>query len=373
MKKVIIIGFIFTILFSCEKKDDICDSDSCNTYLKIWKELLISRNNLTESFFNEHIFPYSTEIDSWNDGKSFRVEYKVKIDWAEADLNDQFIIWLDPSTTGLYPSIPAPRSTYLAKEQINKMADIFAFGSSLYDIAMIDNLKYSSLDDAIQELKTAASVNQLNPGQVYFEQPNIHGSTGHPFLKSGATISQSENKCLSCKIDLATGETEVKQVPCVTIIWFCFGKGTQITMKEGKLLPIEKVKMNDTILSANVNSLQTEEVIVQKIDSVYHNNMVKLLFSDSTINNNTTDHPYFVKNKGWCSCEPSVTLQLYNIKAKQLQPGDICYKYSNNRLEEVVLKTITKYPGKVMTYNISKLTRNKNYFANGILVSNEEP
>jgi len=372
MRKAIIIGFIFTVLFSCEKKDDLCDSDSCNTYLKIWKELLISRNHLTETFFNEHIFPYNTTIDSWNDGKSFRVEYKVKIDWAEANLSDQFIIWLDPSTSGLVPSIPASRSSYLTKDQINKMADIFAFGSSLHDVAMIDNLKYSNIDDAIQVLKTAASVNQLYPGQVYFEEPNIHGSLGHPFLKSGATISQSENKCLSCKIDLATGETEVKQVPCVEIIWFCFGKGTQITMNKGKLLPIEKVKLNDTILSANINTSLTEEVIVQKIDSIYHNNMAQLLFSDSTINDNTIDHPYFVKDKGWCSCEPSETFQNYNIKAKQFQPGDICYKYLNNSLKEVVLKTITKNPGKVMTYNISRLTKNKSYFANGILVSNED-
>jgi hypothetical protein len=73
MRKTILIGFLFTILFSCEKKDDLCDTDNCNTYFKIWKELLISRNNLTEAYFNEHIFPYSTMIDSWNDGKSFRV------------------------------------------------------------------------------------------------------------------------------------------------------------------------------------------------------------------------------------------------------------------------------------------------------------
>jgi hypothetical protein len=175
---------------------------------------------------------------------------------------------------------------------------------------------------------------------------------------------------MSCQIDLVSGETEVRQQPCA--IYFCFGKGTQITLKNGKSLAIERMKKNDTILSANTNTLLIEEVIVQKLDSVIHTNMVQLFFSDSTINNNTSDHPYFVKGKGWCSYKPAETLKKYDIKTKQLQTGDICFKYVNNKLKEVQLETITENPGKVMTYNISRLTKNKSYFANGILVSNEE-
>jgi hypothetical protein len=121
MRKIIIVVFIFTIIFSCEKSTDFCESGECQKYFKIWKDIFISRNQLSESYFNDHVFPYRTDIDSWNDGKSFRVEYKIKIDWAEANLSDQFIIWIDPSTTGLYPSIPTPRSTYLSKDQIAKL------------------------------------------------------------------------------------------------------------------------------------------------------------------------------------------------------------------------------------------------------------
>jgi hypothetical protein len=372
MRKVLILGCLFTILFSCEKKDDLCDSDTCKTYLKIWKELLISRNHLTEAYFDEHIFPYSSSIDTWNDGRSFRVEYKVKIDWAEAKLNDSFIFWLDPSTIGLFPAINAPRATYLIKDQINKLIDQFAFASSIYDVAQTEHLKFTSQEEAIEVLKTASGADQLNTGQVYFEQPNIHGSPGHPFLKSGATINKQENKCMSCKIDLVSGETEVRQIPCVEIIWWCFQKGTKISMYDGKLLSIEKVKIKDTILSVNTNTFLLEEAFVERIDSAFHTNMIQLIFSDSTINNNTSDHPYFVKGKGWCSYEPSETLKKYKIKVEQLQVGDICLRYHNNSLTEVKLKSVTRTPGEVMTYNISKLSRNKSYFANGILVSNEE-
>ena len=100
--------------------------------------------------------------------------------------------------------------------------------------------------------------------------------------------------------------------------------------------------------------------------------MVRLTFSDSTININTSDHPYFAKGKGWSSFSPSETLQKYKIETRQLQIGDICYKYMNNKLTEVRIKVISENPGEFMTYNLSRLAKNNSFFANGILVSNEE-
>ena len=371
MRKVILIVFFLSLIFSCEKQvTDFCDSEDCNTYLKVWKELIISRNHLTVSYYNDHIFPYKTETDSWNDGKSFRVEYKVKIDWAEANLNDQFIIWLDPSTAGLYPSIPAPRSTNLSEGQINILLNDFAFSSSIHKVAKIDHLKYDSRDEAIGVLQAASGVNDLGKGEVSYENPSFNIDLGHPFLKVSATINSSENKCLTGKIDLVTGETEVRNPPCV--IYFCFEKGTRIALSNGKSLPIEKLQINDKILSVDIETWSIGEDIVQKIDSVIHKNIVQITFSDSTINYNTSDHPYFVKGKGWCSFKPSETQGNYNIKTKQLQPGDICFKTVNNKLVEVKVKTITEKSDEIMTYNVSGLKKNKSYFANGMLVSTEE-
>lgn len=371
MRKNILIIIFLTLIFSCEKQvTDFCDSEECNTYFKIWKDLIISRNQLSESYYDDHIFPYKTEIDSWNDGKSFRVEYKIKIDWAEANLSDQFIIWLDPSTAGLYPSKPTPRSTNLSKSQINSLLDIFAFSSSIHKVAKINHLMYDSREEAISVLQIASGVNNLGSGEVSYENPSFNIDLGHPFLKVFATINRNENKCLSGKINLVTGETEVREQPCA--IYFCFGKGTLIPFNNGKLVPIEKLKINDKILSFNIETWSIEEDIVQKIDSVIHNNIVQLTFSDSTFTNNTFDHPYFVKGKGWCSFKPSETHENYDIETKQLQPGDICFKTVNSKLVEVKVKIITEKTDNIMTYNISRLKKNKNYFANGILVSTEE-
>jgi hypothetical protein len=60
------------------------------------------------------------------------------------------------------------------------------------------------------------------------------------------------------------------------------------------------------------------------------------------------------------------------LHTNQLLAGDTCFKFRNNKLTEVLIKEITENPGEVMTYNISRLKTNKSYFANGILVSNEQ-
>lgn len=213
MKKTILICFFFTFLFSCEKTD-LCESENCTTYYNIWKDLFISRNRLTEGYFNKHIAATYSEIDTWNDGQSFRVEYKVKIDWAEANLSDQFIIWIDPSTAGLYPSLQLPRSTWLNRSQINSAIDLFAFSSSIYKVAMVDHLKYSSRKEAKAVLEEASGVNNLEDGEIYYESPSFNECLGHPFLRITDEIDISKNECISCKLDLVTGEKEVNNVPC---------------------------------------------------------------------------------------------------------------------------------------------------------------
>jgi hypothetical protein len=213
MKKTILICLLFTLLPSCEKAD-LCESENCTEYFNIWKSLFISRNNLTQEYFDKHIKPTYSEIDSWMEGQSFRVEYKVKIDWAEANLADQFIIWIDPSTEGLYPSLHLPRSTYLTKAQINSALDIFACSSSIYEVAGIDHLKYSSRREAISVLEQASGVDNLDDGEIWYQNPSFNECLGHPFLWITDEINRSENKCISCKLDLFSGETEVRETSC---------------------------------------------------------------------------------------------------------------------------------------------------------------
>lgn len=392
MKQISLLSLFICLLFSCDKTNDIlkvdcpsgplslepvvcnptlCQSDTCQTYFGIWKQLFLERNHMTQDYFDNHITLCNTNIDKWNDGFSFRITYRIKIDWVEDLLGDQFIIWLAPTTTGLYPSIILPRSTLLTKDQINAALGLMAFSSSMNTVYSINQLMYSSFEDAMRDLLSAAGVDKLCTSEIFYMQPHmVVPPNGHPFLRSSGTISEEENKCIRAEVDLVTGEHNINNYPCV--IWFCFTEGTQITLNNGMSKPIEKIKITDTILSVDIKTMKPEKDIVQKIDVVTHDKIIEIQFSDGTLNTNTFDHPYFVNGKGWCSYKPSETIERYKLESKQLQIGDKCYKYVSDKLMPIQVTRITEKNGRVKTYNITRLQRNKNYFANEILVSNED-
>lgn len=396
MNKTILIGSLIILICSCSKtdnrKDDIlkcdcshsssildpvscygtiCQSDTCQTYFAIWKELFLSKNQMDQQFFNEHITLCSTALHKWNDGISFEIYYKAKIDWAEDRLSDKFIIWLSPTTSGLYPTLYVPRNVLLSNNQIITILDGDAFSSRIYNVTPIENLKYSSLQEAMEALILASKVDTLCTRYIYFQQPSPDSiPTGHPILESSATLNWSENRCITSTIDLVTGEVKVNFNVC--IIWFCLTKGTQISMSEVLTKPIEKIKKGDRIVSVNLKTMSIEDDIVQKIDSNFHDKTVTIEFDDMTLNVNTHDHPYYVKNKGWSSYKPKETMQKYNLKTAQLNIGDTCYKYLGNRLIEIQIKSFSENSRNILTYNLTQLKKNNNFFANGILVSNED-
>ncbi len=64
--------------------------------------------------------------------------------------------------------------------------------------------------------------------------------------------------------------------------------------------------------------------------------MIILEFEDA-INTNTFDHPYFIKNKGWASYKPTLTLERYKIETNQLEIGDTAYFFDEGLKESKLL------------------------------------
>ena len=141
-------------------------SDTCQNYFNIWKQLFLSRNNMTEDYFNAHIFPCNTGLGKWNDGISFNISYKVKIDWVETILYDSFPVFLNSATAGLYPSIAVPRTTLLTKDQINSLINASAFSAQMFTIASVNTLKYTSRQAAFKALIKAAKTDTLCTGAI---------------------------------------------------------------------------------------------------------------------------------------------------------------------------------------------------------------
>jgi len=393
MKKIGSISLLFLIIFSCSKTDDllkvdcshtsgyplgetcsgsICQSDTCSNYFNIWKSIFLIKNQMTDQYFNNHITICNTGIYKYaNQGISFQLTYKLSIDWFETAFEEDFMIWLAPTYLLNNPTVNLPSETLLSMDQISANINNPFFADPTHVMSSIDHLKYSSRQEAINVLARAAGVFDMCANTVSIQYQNIaNPPLGHPILEAYSVLNRDENRCVSGKMDLASDYLETDFHACLIV--FCFTPGTQIIQRDNLAKPIEKIKPGDRIISFNQNSKKIENDLIEQVDSVRHSDIIRISFSDRTTNSNTSDHPYYVKNKGWCSYKPSVTFEKYNLTTKQLQVGDTCLKFKNNKLIEIQVNKIIETPGEIMTYNISKLKINKTFFANGILVSNEQ-
>lgn len=152
----------------------------------------------------------------------------------------------------------------------------------------------------------------------------------------------------------------------------CFVAGTKITLSSGELKDIEKIKIGEIIKTYNVKTKKVENNEVLKIESPFNGSLIEILFANKTININTADHPYFVKDKGWSSYNPALTKEKYNLVVRQLEENDICYVLDKlNQIKEVKINKISLTDKREKTYNLSDVENNNNFFANGILVHNK--
>jgi hypothetical protein len=151
---------------------------------------------------------------------------------------------------------------------------------------------------------------------------------------------------------------------------FCFIAGTQILMRNDATKNIEDIDVGDIVKSWNEITNKVENSKVVKLIQPVHDDMLVIRFSNDVVNENTFDHPYYVKDKGWCSYSPTLTKERYDINSELLEVGDICYFNNSDELEEVEISFIKENWGEVQTY-IFELDNNYTFFANGILVHNK--
>lgn len=188
--------------------DSLCNNDLCANYQTIWKNLIVETNNLSTSYFDNHIEMCQSNISEWNDGLSFTICYKVKLNWAIAYKCDQFIIKIK-NENSLYPTLNLPRDSYLSKEQVQIAVNNRAFSSEILKLSNNEALKFKSMSIALSLLIENAKVNTL-----CFNGIDIDKTTGNLMLCASAQYENEINNCIQAKIDLVTGESFVTESPC---------------------------------------------------------------------------------------------------------------------------------------------------------------
>ncbi|NOU18459.1 MAG: hypothetical protein HOO91_12960 [Bacteroidales bacterium] len=185
----------------------LCTTSICNEYQAIWKELFLEKNNLSESYFNDHIILCQSDTITWMDGISFSICYKVKIGWAIAWNCDQFIIKIKNGNS-LYPSINIPRDEYLSKENIRIAIDNHAFSSNMTAISNDEVLKFTNSEIALDKMIKDANVSTLCTRSVFIND------LGHISIEANAEYVNEVNLCIVGTIDLINGNTHFYDTMC---------------------------------------------------------------------------------------------------------------------------------------------------------------
>ncbi|MBL8965445.1 MAG: hypothetical protein JNG85_00475 [Spirochaetaceae bacterium] len=155
----------------------------------------------------------------------------------------------------------------------------------------------------------------------------------------------------------------------------CFVAGTLILMGDGGQRPIETIREGDLVMSYDLGNGRPEPQAATWVKSDWHDGQgddytVRLAFADGSSAQCTNHHPYYVVGKGYSSCRPDRSLGEYGLVVGQLAIGDRVLRWEAPGVEETVLSAIEIVREPVRTYNVMQVLKNRNFFANGILVHN---
>jgi hypothetical protein len=147
----------------------------------------------------------------------------------------------------------------------------------------------------------------------------------------------------------------------------CFVSGTKVATENGDVL-IEDIKVGDLVWSFNFETQTKELKKVLQVVAPMHDDIVEVEFSNGTLNKNTFDHPYYTIEGSLSSYLPERTKEWYNGDVSQLSVGTTCLDENNSGVE---VTSITENINTIQTYTLF-VEDNKNFYANGILVYDEE-
>ena len=170
-----------------------------------------------------------------------------------------------------------------------------------------------------------------------------------------------------CKVD-NYGVIEVQGYCSWSAFGCCLLPGTNITLFDGSTINVEDIIGGESLLTYNIENSTFEEGLVTNIFTPIHNDIIKLVMGDNTIDCTST-HPFWsVNKKEWVSLNPKETMLNMDINIEQLEIGDILL---NEKNEQIILDDIIQIDTEdIVTYDIS-VEPNHTYYANSILVHNK--
>ncbi|XP_051956740.1 ataxin-1-like [Xyrauchen texanus] len=109
-----------------------------------------------------------------------------------------------------------------------------------------------------------------------------------------------------------------------------FAKGSLIELAGGRLKRVEELKTEDFLHSADTLPefhLSTCTILVISPGPTHGFNHLQVLLRDRNTQEQLTvlaEYPFFVRDRGWSSCSPQRSAQIYGLQCQQLSTGDVC-------------------------------------------------
>tara|TARA_Y100001972_G_C7662015_1_gene334058 strand:- start:872 stop:2092 length:1221 start_codon:yes stop_codon:yes gene_type:complete len=148
----------------------------------------------------------------------------------------------------------------------------------------------------------------------------------------------------------------------------CFAAGTRVLLANGTESNIEDLTNGQEVMSMNNSTGKLEPSEIIELASPTHSNLVELTFTDGRTVVATEDHPFY-DGQRWLSLNPNKTQADYTFgEVSQLAIGIKLQTIEG----DIELASVKRIPKPQRTYTIVKLSRNRTFIANGIVVGTEE-
>ncbi|MEK6873221.1 MAG: MopE-related protein [Nanoarchaeota archaeon] len=167
----------------------------------------------------------------------------------------------------------------------------------------------------------------------------------------------------------STGCSEVETSSDCGTTESCFPAGTKILLSDGSYKNIEDIEVGEYVTSYNEINKKNEDSEVLEIESPIRDHMCKIIFSDNSELNLTSEHPIYSKT-GWKSINPEDTKKekSYMGFVEKLSLGDLIL---SSDLDYKKVENISCWNETIQTYNLKSVSKNRNFYANNILAHNK--
>ena len=135
----------------------------------------------------------------------------------------------------------------------------------------------------------------------------------------------------------------------------CFVAGTEIILSNGDVKNIEDINVGEEVLTFNEETQNNENGVVGKLKQHEVNSVIRITLDNENVIITTSEHPFYVNGKGW-------------VKASEIEVLDTCKKVNG---EESLVSTVDVLDETHTVYNLLSVSKNHNFYANGILVHNK--